>query len=196
MNRDYCTSRLARRWGVAAGMAVGAGVAAVMVCMTAAPAAHADDGSLATDIGLLNSAETDAIDALTAFTQVSGDGLPPDFPGNLIDLTNQFEAIQTPLLSSDNSFVSGLGEILFNGPDQQLAQSSDAFLVAADAFAADPTSSINELDALSTAFQYVDSLLFEALPADVVGKLIDQALGFDTVASAGADLATGLGLPF
>ncbi|MGA8546078.1 MAG: hypothetical protein WB785_12575 [Mycobacterium sp.] len=175
-------------------MAVAAGVATVLLNMTGAPAAHADDGSLATDIGLLNSAETNLTDALNVLSQVSGgaSGIPASLP----DLTSQFEAIQTPLLSSDNSFLSGLGDVLFNGPDQQLAQSSDAFLVAAEAFAADPTSSINQLDTVSTAFQYDDSLLFGALPADVVGKIIDQLLGFDIAANAGADLATGFGLPF
>lgn len=195
MNSHHCATSRARRWGVGFGMAAAAGATAAMIGMSA-PAAHADDGSLATDIGLLNSAETDAIDALTAFDQVSGNAPPADFPTNLIDLTEKFEAIQTPLLSSDNTLVSGLGDVLFNGPDQQLAQSSDAFLVAAEAFAADPSSSINELDAVSTAFQYTGSLLFDQLPADVVGGIIDRLLGFDIAATAGADFATGLGLPF
>jgi hypothetical protein len=173
MSSQCCTTRRARRLGVA----VAAGVAAAMVGMTGGSVARADDASVPTDIGLLNSAETDVIDAFNVWSQVSGDAPPADFPGNLIDLTNQFEAIQTPLLSSDNSFLSGLGEVLFNGPDQQLAQSSDAFLVAAEAFSADPTSGINALDAVSTALQYDDALLFDALPADVVGKIVDQLLG-------------------
>jgi hypothetical protein len=194
MNSHHSATGWARRWGVGFGIAAAAGAAAATIGMTAS-AAHADDGSLGTDIGLLNSAETDVIEALNAFNQVSGNGLPSDFPGNLVNLTDQFEAIQTPLLSSDNSFVSDLGDALFNGPDQQLAQSSDAFLVAAEAFSTDPTSAINELDAVSTALQYDGTLLFDELPADVVGKLVDQLLGFD-IANAGADLATGLGLPF
>jgi hypothetical protein len=100
-------------------------------------------------------------------------------------------AVQTPLLSSDNSLVSGLGELLFTGPDQQLAQSAETFLSAADAYAADPTSLVNTVDVLSATFQWTDSLLFDSLPANVIGKLVDQIAGFD-IASAGAatELAT------
>ncbi len=181
-----------RRWVSGVGLAGGAAVAAAMIGGAATtPTARADDGSLATDIGLLTTAETDVNDGLTALTQLSGGSAPP---GNLGVLIGDYEAVQTPLLSSDNSFLSGLGEALFNGPDQQLAQSSEAFLSAAGAYAADPTSVTNTVDVLSSTFQWTDSLLFDSVPDNAIGKLVDQVFdvgGYDT-ASAGAatDLAT------
>lgn len=176
-----------RQWVTAVGFTGGAVVAAAMVGTASAPAAHADD--LSTDIGLLTTAETDVNDGLTALSQLPGvgGGTPP---AELGDLISQYEAVQTPLLSSDNSFVSGLGELLFNGPDQQLAQSAETFLSASDAYAADPTSLINTVDVLSATFQWSDSLLFDSVPANAIGKLVDQVAGYD-IASAGAatDLA-------
>jgi len=177
-----------RRWATGAGLAGGAAMAAAMIGTASAPAGRADD--LSTDIGLLTTAETDVNDGLTALSQLPGvsGGTPP---AELGDLISQYEAIQTPLLSSDNSFVSGLGELLFNGPDQQLAQSADAFLSAADAYAADPTSLTNTADVLSATFQWTDSLLFDSLPANAIGKLVDQVAGYDIgSAGAAADLAT------
>jgi hypothetical protein len=151
---------------------------------SAVPAA---DGSLATDIGLLNSAQTDVTDAFNVLGQVPGATIPGP-PADLADIIGKFDAIQTPLLSSDSSFVSGLGEALFNGPDQQLAQSSDAFLSAIEAYAADPTSSAAELGALSTTFQWDGSLLFDSLPANVIGGLLDKVLDL----SPAADLASSV----
>jgi hypothetical protein len=147
----------------------------------------AADGSLATDIGLLNSAQTDVTDAFNVLGQVPGATIPAP-PADLADVIGKFNAIQTPLLSSDNSFVSGLGEALFNGPDQQLAQSSDAFLSAIEAYAADPTSSAAELGALSATFQWDGSLLFDSLPANVIGGLLDKVLDL----SPAADLASSV----
>ena len=153
--------------------------------------AHADDGSLATDIGLLNSAETNVTDGFNVWTQAYGEAPPSS--AALTEAITQFEADQTPLLSSDNSLLSGLGESLFNGPDQQLAQASDAFLSAAEAYAADP-STTNGLDAASTSLQFDDSLLFDSGPANLIGQVIDQVFhlgGSDTAsASAATDLAT------
>jgi hypothetical protein len=172
-----------------------------------ASTAFAADGSVATDIGLLNSAQTDVTDALNVLGQVPGSTI--QFPPvEFADIIGKFDAIQTPLLSSDNSLVSGLGEALFNGPDQQLAQSSDAFLAAIEAYAADPTSSTAELGALSATFQWGDSLLFDTLPANVVGGLIDKIFDLSPAAdfassvdpvsavdpSAFADLLSSIGL--
>jgi hypothetical protein len=173
-----------RRWATGVGFVGGAVVVAALI----APTAYADD--LSTDIGLLTTSETDVNDGLTALSQLPGvgGGTPPAELGVLI---GQFEAVQTPLLSADNSFESGLGELLFNGPDQQLAQSSETFLSAADAYAADPTSLTNTADVLSATFQWADSLLFDSLPANVIGQLTDSVLGYD-IASPGAatELAT------
>jgi hypothetical protein len=144
---------------------------------SSASATPAADGSLATDIGLLNTAQADVTDAFNVL------GQPQPTP----DIFNQIEAIQTPLLSSDNSFVSGLGDVLFNGPDQQLAQASEAMLSAADAFSADPTGT-DGLNLVSTAFQFDGSLLFENLPADVIGKVTDDVFGL----SSAADIASSL----
>lgn len=198
----------ARQWGVGLGMAIGAGMAAAMIGMTGAPAAHADAGSAATDLGLLDSAAADFTEAINVLTNTPG-VVVIDLSGlNVPDIINQFEAIQTPLLSSDNSSLSGLGDFLFDGPDQQLAHAGDVFLTAAQAFAADPSPTAG-LGISSAGFQYTDTLLFESLYPNGVGAVIDQLLGlggFDTAAgsaadvgaagSAGADLAAGFGLPF
>jgi hypothetical protein len=178
-----------RRWVTAVGFTGGAVVAVAMIGATGTPAARADDGSLPPDIGLLNAAEADVTDAFNLWSQVSGGATLPEDP----DAFNLLESIETPLLSSDNSFASGLGDSLFTGPDQQLAQASEAFLSAVDTYAENP-SVTNELDVLSASFQVDDSLLFNILPAEVAGKLIDQLFdlgGFDTTsASAAADVAT------
>jgi hypothetical protein len=177
-------------------MATGAAVAATMTGITDAPAAHADNGSTATDLGLLDTAQANVTEAFSVLDSVSG--MHPVVPADFGDAINRFEAIQEPLLSSDNSFLSGLGHFLFDGPDQQLAQASDTFLTAAQSFAVDPTSITNELDALSASFQFDGALLFGSLFPNVVGKVIDQVFdigGFDT-AAAGADQASGFDLPF
>lgn len=175
-----------RRWVAGVGLIGGVAVAIAMIGTASAPVAHADD--LSTDVGLLTTSGPDVNDGLTALSQLSGGGGTP--PAELGDLIGQYEAIQTPLLSSDNSSVSGFGELLFNGPDQQLAQSAETFLSAADAYAADPTSLTNTVDVLSATFQWTDSLLFDSVPANAIGKLVDQIEGYD-IASAGAatDLA-------
>ncbi|HYX99667.1 MAG TPA: hypothetical protein VE908_08985 [Mycobacterium sp.] len=129
-------------------------------------------------------------DAFNVWTQAYGE--PPPSSDTLTQLISQTEAIQTPLLSSDNSLLSGLGESLFNGPDQQLAQASDTFLSAADAYAADPSTTTG-LDAASTSLQFDESLLFTSLPSNVIGEVIDQVLhlgGSDIASAAATDPAT------
>jgi hypothetical protein len=166
-----------RLWGVGIGTAA---AAAVMIGMGTA---HADDGSVPTDIGLLTTAETDITDAFNL-----GGQTPTE-----LGFFNQLEAIQTPLLSSDNSFVSGVGEALFNGPDQNLAQDSEAFLSAAEAYAADPASATALGDYVSTGL-HVDGAIFGEIPSTLIGKLTDQIFdigGFDSAsASAAADAST------
>jgi hypothetical protein len=172
MSRHRTTGQ-ARLWAGGIGTAA---AAAAMIGVASAPAALADDGSLATDIGLLDSAATNVTEGFNVWTQA----------------ITQFEADQTPLLSSDNSLLSGLGESLFNGPDQQLAQASDTFLSAAEAYAADP-STTNGLDTASASLQFDDSLLFDSGPANLIGQVIDQVLhlgGSDTASAAATDLAT------
>jgi hypothetical protein len=56
--------------------------------------------------------------------------------------------------------VSHRGPTIYPMPDWGNLNRS----LAAEAFAADPTSGINELDAVSTSLQYDGSLLFGALP--------------------------------
>ena len=166
------TTGQARLW------AGGVGMAAAAAAVIGMGTAHADDGSVPTDIGLLTTAETDVTDAFSL------NGQTPD-----TGFFSQLEAIQTPLLSSDNTFVSGVGEALFNGPDQQLAQSGEAFLSAAEALSSG-TPSITALgDYASTGFQLVGAI-FGEIPSTLIGKLTDQILGYD-IASPGAatDLA-------
>jgi hypothetical protein len=168
-------------------VAGGAAVAAAVIGTAATPVARADDGSLATDIGLLNSADTNVTEAFDVWTQAYGEA-PPN-PDALAQFITQTEAIQTPLLSSDNSLLSGFGESLFNGPDQQLAQISQTFLSAAEAYAADP-SQANGLDAASASLQFDDSLLTYSLPANVIGEIIDQGLHLGGVDAASASSAS------
>ncbi len=180
MSSNRCSTCRVRQWS--AGAALAAAAAAVIGMGTA----HADDGSVPTDIGLLNTAQTDIAEAFSLSGQTQAE------PG----IFGQLEAIQTPLLSSDNSFVSGVGEALFNGPDQQLAQAGEAFLSAAETLSS-ATPGIAELGALgdyaSTGFQ-VDGAIFGEIPSTLIGKLTDQIFdigGFDTAsAGAAADVAT------
>jgi hypothetical protein len=189
MTRHRTTGQ-ARLWAGGIGMAA---AAAAMIGMASAPVARADDGSLATDIGLLDSAQTNVTDGFDVWTQAYGEAPPSS--ATLTETINQFVADQTPLLSSDNSLLSGLGESLFNGPDQQLATASETFLSAAEAYAADP-STTNGLDAASASLQFDDSLLFDSAPANLIGQVIDQVLhlGDSDIASASAatDLATSV----
>ena len=168
---SHRTTGQARLW------AGGIGMAAAAAAMIGAATAHADDGSVPTDIGLLTTAETDIAEAFSLSGQTNaGAGVFPEL-----------EAIQTPLLSSDNSFVSGFGEALFNGPDQQLAQASEAFLSAAETLSSDTTNFTALGDYASTGFQ-VTGAIFGEIPSTLIGKLTDQIFdigGFDT-ASAGA----------
>jgi hypothetical protein len=182
MTSIHRASCLVRQWGS------GAGLAAAAAAVIGMGTAHADD--LSTDIGLLNSAETNVTDAFNVWTQAYGEAPPSS--DTLTQLITQTEAIQTPLLSSDNSLLSGLGESLFNGPDQQLAQASDTFLSAADAYAADPSTTTG-LDAASASLQFDESLLFTSLPSNVIGEVIDQVLhlgGSDIASAAATDPAT------
>jgi hypothetical protein len=168
----------------------GAGLAAAAAAVIGMGTAHADDGSLTTDIGLLNSAATNVTEGFNVWTQAYGEAPPSS--ADLTQAITQFEADQTPLLSSDNSLLSGLGESLFNGPDQQLAQASDAFLSAAEAYAADP-STTNGLDTASASLQFDDSLLFESGPANLIGQIIEQVFhlgGSDIASAAATDPAT------
>jgi hypothetical protein len=186
MSRHRTTGQ-ARLWAGGIGTAA---AAAAMIGVASAPAALADDGSLATDIGLLDSAATNVTEGFNVWTQAYGEAPPSS--ADLTQAITQFEADQTPLLSSDNSLLSGLGESLFNGPDQQLAQASDTFLSAAEAYAADP-STTNGLDTASASLQFDDSLLFDSGPANLIGQVIDQVLhlgGSDTASAAATDLAT------
>jgi hypothetical protein len=178
------TSRT-RRWATGVSLAGGAAVAAAMIGTAGAPAAHADD--LSTDIGLLNAAETDVTDGFNIWTTAYGEAPPSS--ADLTQTISQMEAIQTPLLSSDNSLLSGFGEALFNGPDQQLAQAGDAFLTAAEAYAADPSTTTG-LATAEASLQF-DGSLFGSLPSTVIGELVDHAAGFDIgSAAAAADVAT------
>ncbi|WP_343709866.1 hypothetical protein [Mycobacterium sp.] len=173
-------------------MAAGAGVTVAMIGMAGAPAARADDGALATDIGLLDTAAADTTEAFTMLTNQPGVVIGIGNPDLLTGAINQFEAIQTPLLSSDNSFLSGLGDSLFNGPDQQLAQTSDVLVTAVQSYIADP-SSTTDADVLSATFQYDDSVAFDSLPANVIGEVIDQVFGiggYDTAGASATDVAS------
>ena len=178
MTSNHRTRSHVRQWNTAAVLAA---AAAAMIGMGTA---HADDGSVPTDIGLLNTAQADIAEAFSLSGQTNADA--GFFP--------ELEAIQTPLLSSDNSFVSGFGEALFNSPDQQLAQASEAFLSAAETLSSDTTNLTALGDYASTGFQ-VTGAIFGEIPSTLIGKLTDQIFdigGFDTTSAsaAAADVAS------
>jgi hypothetical protein len=166
-----------RRWGV--GLAGGVAVAAALIGGAGMPAARADSGSIPTDIGLLNTAQADIAEA---FSLSGHTGADTGFFPELV-------AIQTPLLSSDNSLVSGFGEALFNGPDQNLAQASEAFLSAAETLSSDTTNLTALGDYASTGFQVTDAI-FGEIPSTLIGKLTDQIFDIGGFDSAGAAAAT------
>lgn len=159
-----------------------AGLAAAAAATIAMGVARADGGSVPADIGLLDTAQADLAEAFTVTGNSSG---APDFYPELV-------AIQTPLLSSDNSLVSGFGEALFNGPDQHLAQAAETFLSAAQALGPD-TTNLGALGNFASAGFGVDGAIFGEIPSTLVGKLTDQIFnigGFDTTSPAAAtDLA-------
>jgi hypothetical protein len=169
MGRRNRTSSRVRHIGAGLGMAG----AAAIIASTGAPAARADD--LSTDIAFLNAAAADVNEAFSLSGRTPIDA----------DLFNQMEAVQTPLLSSDNSFLSGLGDALFNGPDRQLAQSADTFLSATQAYTADP-SAVNGLADVSAALQFDGTLLGNELPATIVGKIVDEFAGLSTATRGAA----------
>jgi hypothetical protein len=176
MSSNRRSSRRVRRWTTSAG------VAATAAAVFGIGTAHADDGSVPTDIGLLNTAQTDIAEAFALSGHTNADA--SFFP--------ELEAIQSPLLSSDNSFLSGFGEALFNGPDQNLAQASEAFLSAAQTLSSDTTNLTALADYASTGFQVTDDI-FGEIPSTIIGKLTDQIFdigGFDTASTGAAtDLA-------
>ena len=168
------TTGRARLW------AGGVGTVAAAAAMIGMGTAHADDGSVPTDIGLLNTAESNVLEGFAATGRTDT---------VFLDLIGKLDAVQTPLLSSDNSFVSGFGEALFNGPDQQLEQSSETFLSASQAIAAEPTNLTALSDFASAGFQ-LDGAAFGEIPSTLIGKLTDQILGYDILsAGAATDLA-------
>jgi hypothetical protein len=170
-----------RTTGQARLRAGGIGTVAAAAAVIGMGTAHAD-GSVPTDIGLLNTAQTDIAEAFSLSGHTNADA----------GFFSELEAIQTPLLSSDNSFVSGFGEALFNGPDQNLAQASEAFLSAAETLSSDTTNLTALGDYASTGFQ-VTGAIFGEIPSTLIGKLTDQIFdigGFDTTsAGAATDLA-------
>lgn len=91
----------------------------------------------------------------------------------------------------DNSLVSGVGELLFNSPDQRLAQSAETFLTAAQAYAADPGALASALDALSTSFHF-DGAMVGLIPSADIGKVIEQVLDTSGYDAGGASAATDL----
>ncbi|WP_343577233.1 hypothetical protein [Mycobacterium sp.] len=169
-----------RAFGRVRQLSTGAGLAAA-AAMIGMGTAHADGGSVPTDIGLLDTAQTEIAEAFTLSGSTNaGAGVFPELV-----------AIQTPLLSSGNSVVSGFGEALFNGPDQNLAQAAEAFLSAAETLPSS-TTNLTALGDFASAGFHVTDAIFGEIPSTLIGKLTDQIFdigGFDT---SGAGAATDL----
>jgi hypothetical protein len=92
-------------------------------------------------------------------------------------------------------FPHAVDKFLFNGPDQHLAQASEAYLAAYEAFSSDPTSTTALGDSASADLQTIGAA-FDEIPSTVIGKGIDEIFdvgGYEsTSASAAAsDVATG-----
>ena len=106
MTRHRTTGQ-ARLWAGGIGMAA---AAAAMIGMASAPVARADDGSLATDIGLLDSAQTNVTDGFDVWTQAYGEAPPSS--AILTETINQFVADQNAAAVVGQQLVVGLGRIV------------------------------------------------------------------------------------
>jgi hypothetical protein len=193
-------------------------MAAAMIGMTGAPAAHADDGASSMDpIGFLDSAATDLTEVNDVLTQADlpvpfqfFSSLVAQFTGTALENLDEAEAAQAPLFTDADPF-SGVASLIFGSLDQQFAQDSDAFLTAVEAFAADPSISAQP-DILTAQFQLIGDTYSLIIPDDVA-RFVDLLFGLggaDTgsaatdlagaagadAASGGADLGAGFDLPF
>lgn len=164
-----------RRCATGAGLVAGAGVVAVAVGMGSAYA-DTPEGS----VEELQSAAADLTQANDVLGKVdipADDARPHELLGSqiqfqdhalpLLDGQGGAEAIQASLLSSHDSFLSGLGNFLFDGVDQQFAHASEAVFSADQAFAADPSSLTAELGVGSADFQLLGAA-FDSLLPDMV----------------------------
>lgn len=163
-----------RRWAAGDGVAAGSGAAAALIGMTGAPAARAD--TPIDPVELLDAAATDMTQAEDVLSKLP-DTVVVNVGGDPADVIDQFEAIQEPLFSSHNGFLTGLAGLLFDGPDQHLADAGGAVLAAAQAVAADPSSTTADPALISATLQYGDAVLVDSLLPNAAGKVIDQLFG-------------------
>jgi hypothetical protein len=184
-------------------MVVGAGVAAAII---GAPAAHADDelGDTphpiipVTPASLLSSTTDNLTETNNVLSQAD---LPDEFQGvlgpqtqvldNGLDLVDKYEAIQAPLVSSDNPSLVDLGSLLFLVNDQQIEQASGAVLSATQAFDSAP-SLTTEFGLLSADLQFLDTSVLDSLIPNIGTKLVEQLFGIggsDAASSIASDLA-------
>jgi hypothetical protein len=214
------TDHPARRWGTGLSIAAAAGIAAMLGTATA----HADDEvtpidpgpqyaadwdqlasqMLTTDpAGLLNSAASNLTEASDVLSNADVPaslqqllGAQTQIPDVYSQLVSQAQSIQDPLLSSDNSSVSGLANLFFGGIDQQFTQDSAAVLSAEQAFVADP-SDTTAAGLLIADLQFAGAAIDSLFP-ELAGVFADRLLGLpvgvlDTAAAAGSDAAAGAG---
>lgn len=145
-----------------------------------------------TPLGALESAGTD----FTDLKDVASQAVPSEFQSELTSQTqiadsmpgglDTFEGVQAPLLSHDDPF-SGLADVLFAGPDEQLEHASNTLLTATQAFVADP-SSTTELPVVFADLQLGGAVLDQLIP-DVLAGGVDGLSGLDAAAGSGADAA-------
>lgn len=191
-------------WHRVVGLVLAAGSGVGVVLMLSVGTAHADPvdaASSSTDpIALLDSATADLTQAndLLSSAEIPTQDQFADlvesqtlFQNSDLQALSSFESIQEPLLSSQDSSVSDLANLLFGGVDQQLARASDALLVADQAFVADPTSATDAFGELVADFQFVSADFNSALPD--LGALLFEDLDPAAVSSAGADAAAAVG---
>ena len=166
-------------------LAVGAAVAAAVI---GAGAARADDTDA---LGFLDSSATDLTDAKDVLSTAV---VPDEWQSTLSTQTqfldfnlgaiDKFEGVQDPLLTSHDTVIAEIANVLFSGSDQQLAQASEAVLSADKAFVADP-SLTTEFGELGPELQLTSAVIDQAFPDDLA-RVADQLLGLGSADATGA----------
>lgn len=199
MNSIYRNAERSGRWGVCVGI-VGAGMSAAMIGMMGAAAAHGDttDGPVPVVPVTPESLLSSSADNLTDANALLGDAdVPSEFEGvlgaqtevldNGLNVVSDYEGIQAPLLSSDDTSLVNLGDALFLADDQQIEQASADVLSAAQAF--DTTPSVDtEFDLFLADAQLGGAALDTLIPNTLAG-FADQLFG---LGSEAADSAASL----
>ncbi len=175
-------------------LAVGAAVAAAVI---GAGAARADDTDA---LGFLDSSATDLTDAKDVLSTAV---VPDEWQSTLsaqtqlvdfnLGVIDKFEGVQDPLLTSHDTVIAEIANVLFSGSDQRLAQASEAVLSADKAFVADPSPTTDSAE-LGPELQLTSAVIDQAFPDDLA-RVADQLLGLGSADTTGAGAASAASDP-